>query len=145
MRFVPIKTDEQLDLQALHRVRDRLVSRRTSVINQVRAFLLERGITFQQGRAYLREQIPELLGVAEQKLSPRMRQLVDRLWQEWKALEEQIEALSRSAATHPPRLLRELQLKAARRVFKWGDLLLDRTASSARTPAETAAATRAPG
>ena len=52
MRFVPIKTDDQLDLQALHRVRDRLVSRRTSVINQMRAFLLERGITFRQGRAY---------------------------------------------------------------------------------------------
>ena len=38
MRFVPIKTEDQLDLQALHRVRERLVSRRTSVINQIRAF-----------------------------------------------------------------------------------------------------------
>ena len=94
MRFVPIKTDDQLDLQALHRVRDRLVSRRTSVINQLRAFLLERGITFRQGRAYLWKQIPELLEDAEQRLSPRMRRLVDRLWQEWKALEEQIEDLS---------------------------------------------------
>jgi transposase len=46
MRFVPIKTDDQLDLQAIHRVRDRLVARRTSVINQLRAFLLERGMTF---------------------------------------------------------------------------------------------------
>src|ERR1700761_9278883 len=46
MRFVPIKTDEQLDLQALHRVRDRLVQRRTAVINQIRGFLIERGITF---------------------------------------------------------------------------------------------------
>src|SRR5271165_647689 len=94
MRFVPIKTDDQLDLQALHRVRDRLMSRRTSVINQLRAFLLERGITFRQGRTYLRKQIPVLLEDAEQRLSPRMRRLVDRLWQEWKALEEQIEALS---------------------------------------------------
>ena len=50
MRFVPIKTEDQLDLQALHRVRERLVSRRTSVINQIRAFLLERGITFGKGR-----------------------------------------------------------------------------------------------
>ena len=41
MRFVPIKTDEQLDLQALHRVRDRLVQRRTAVINQIRGFLIE--------------------------------------------------------------------------------------------------------
>ena len=94
MRFVPIKTDDQLDLQAFHRVRDRLVCRRTSVINQLRAFLLERGITFRQGRAYLGKQIPELLEDAEQRLSPRMRRLVDRLWQEWKALEEQIETLS---------------------------------------------------
>ena len=41
MRFVPIKTDDQLDLQAVHRVRDRLISRRTAVINQLRAFLLK--------------------------------------------------------------------------------------------------------
>ena len=44
MRFVPIKTDAQLDLQALHRVRDRWVARRTAVMNQIRGFLLERGI-----------------------------------------------------------------------------------------------------
>jgi transposase len=43
MRFVPTKSVEQLDLQALHRVRERLVSQRTGVINQIRAFLLERG------------------------------------------------------------------------------------------------------
>lgn len=43
MRFVPIKSEEQLDLQAVHRVRDRLIERRTSLINQLRAFLLERG------------------------------------------------------------------------------------------------------
>jgi transposase len=40
MRFVPIKTDDQLDLQAMHRIRDRLVSRCTVVINQIRAFML---------------------------------------------------------------------------------------------------------
>ena len=44
MRFVPIKTDDQLDLQALHRVRDRWVARRTAVMNQLRGFLLERGL-----------------------------------------------------------------------------------------------------
>src|ERR1700744_1795799 len=44
MKFVATKTAEQLDLQALHRVRERLVSQRTGVINQIRAFLLERGI-----------------------------------------------------------------------------------------------------
>jgi Transposase/Lon protease (S16) C-terminal proteolytic domain len=54
MRFVPIKTDDQLDLQALHRVRDRLIARRTSVINQLRAFLLERGMTFAKTPAKLK-------------------------------------------------------------------------------------------
>src|ERR1700734_4516573 len=55
MRFVPIKTDDQLDLQAMHRVRDRLVARRTAVINQIRGFLLERGITFPKRPANLRD------------------------------------------------------------------------------------------
>src|SRR6266571_2190589 len=49
MKFVATKTPEQLDLQALHRVRERLVSHRTGVINQIRAFLLERGIAVRQG------------------------------------------------------------------------------------------------
>src|SRR6202789_2561143 len=61
MRFVPIKTEDQLDLQALHRVRDRLVARRTGLINQLRAFLLERGITFRPGRAWLLSQMPTIL------------------------------------------------------------------------------------
>src|ERR1700751_3536794 len=45
MRFVPIKTDEQLDMQSLHRVRERWIMRRTAVVNQIRGLLLERGIT----------------------------------------------------------------------------------------------------
>jgi transposase len=45
MHFVPLKSEAQLNQQALHRVRDRLVRRRTAVINQIRAFLLERGVT----------------------------------------------------------------------------------------------------
>jgi len=49
MRFVPTKSVEQLDLQAMHRVRSRLVRHRTSVINQIRALLLERGIAVRQG------------------------------------------------------------------------------------------------
>jgi transposase len=54
MRFVPIKTDDQLDLQAIHRVRDRLITRRTAVINQLRAFLLERGMIFAKTPVKLR-------------------------------------------------------------------------------------------
>ena len=94
MRFVPIKTDDQLDLQALHRVRDRLVHRRTAVINQIRGFLLERGITFAKGPANLRRQMPLILEDAEQNLTARMRNLLDRLWQEWKLLNSEIEGIS---------------------------------------------------
>ena len=94
MRFVPIKSTEQLDLQALHRVRDRLISRRTGVINQLRALLLERGIIFRKGRRYLRRQMPLILEDAEQNLSCRMRRLLEQLWHEWKSLEEQIQLLS---------------------------------------------------
>ncbi len=54
MKFVATKTAEQLDLQALHRVRERLVSQRTGIINQIRAFLLERGIAVRQGQRFLR-------------------------------------------------------------------------------------------
>lgn len=51
--FVSIKTDDQLDLQAIHSVRDRLISRRTAVINRLRAFPLERGLTFAKTPAKL--------------------------------------------------------------------------------------------
>ena len=90
MRFVPIKTDEQLDLQALHRVRDRLMARRTSLINQIRAFLLERGIVFAKSPIRLREALPEVLENVNENLTPRMRNLVAMLWSEWKDLELQI-------------------------------------------------------
>src|SRR5713226_4494107 len=91
MRFVPIKTDDQLDLQAIHRVRDRLISRRTAVINQVRAFLLERGLVFAKTPAKLRAAMPDILENAEADLTPQMRNLIDLLWGEWKTVEQQIE------------------------------------------------------
>ena len=94
MRFVPIKTDDQLDLQALHRVRDRLVARRTSVINQLRAFLLERGMVFAKTPFKLKQAMSEILENAEANLTPRMRNLVSLLWSEWKDLEQQIVAMN---------------------------------------------------
>jgi transposase len=94
MRFVPIKTDDQLDLQAMHRVRDRLVARRTSVINQLRAFLLERGMVFAKTPFKLKQAMPEILENADANLTPRMRNLVSLLWSEWKDLEEQIVAMN---------------------------------------------------
>ena len=60
MRFVPTKSVEQLDLQALHRVRARLVRHRTSVINQIRALLLEHGIAIRLGARFLRAASPDL-------------------------------------------------------------------------------------
>ena len=90
MRFVPIKTDDQLDLQSLHRVRERLMTRRTALINQIRGFLLERGIVFAKSPLRLREALPEVLENANEDLSPRMRSLISILWSEWKDLELQI-------------------------------------------------------
>jgi transposase len=61
MKFVATKTAEQLDLQALHRVRERLVSQRTGIINQIRAFLLERGVAVRQGLRFLRAELAGIL------------------------------------------------------------------------------------
>ena len=65
MRFVELKSEEQLDMQSLHRARDRLVSERTALINQMRAILLERGVIVPQGRRKLEVAVEVLLG-AEQ-------------------------------------------------------------------------------
>jgi len=94
MRFVPIKTEDQLDLQALHRVRERLVHNRTEVINQIRGFLLERGVTFNRGPISLRKEMPSLLEDAEQNLTPSLRRLLDHLWHEWQYLDSQVDQMS---------------------------------------------------
>jgi transposase len=67
-----LKTDDQLDLQALHRVRSRLVGQRTAVINQIRSLVLERCIAVRQGLRFLRQQLPEILAKRIDILSPRM-------------------------------------------------------------------------
>jgi transposase len=98
MRFVPVKSEAQLDLQALHRVRDRWMGRKTAVINQLRGFLLEHGITVAAGPAHLKRQIPSILEDAENLLSPRMRMLLLELREEWNRLEEQIDASNQELA-----------------------------------------------
>jgi transposase len=95
MRFVPLKTVDQLDLQALHRVRDRLVARRTGVINQLRAFLLERGLTSRTGRQHFARVLPELLADAGDALSPAMQRIIEHLRNEWRTLEDAIRDLTR--------------------------------------------------
>jgi len=79
MRFVPIKSDDQLDLQSLHRVRERWVMRRTAVINQIRGLLLERGITLRKGRCYVGAALPGILEDADAKLSGALRMLLAQL------------------------------------------------------------------
>jgi transposase len=98
MRFVPIKSEAQLDLQALHRVRDRWTGRRTAVINQIRGFLLEHGITIAVGPAHLKRQIPFILEDTDNLLSPRMRELLIEFRDEWEKLETQIEKIDREFA-----------------------------------------------
>lgn len=61
MRFVSLKSEPQLDLQILHRVRERLVNARTALINQLRAVLLERGIILPKGRINLMRRVEDLL------------------------------------------------------------------------------------
>src|SRR5215469_11263183 len=91
MRFVPIKTDDQLDLQSLHRVRERWVVRRTAVINQMRGLLLERGITIRKGRQHLEASLPGILEDADNKLSGALRVLLTQLQSEMQYLHRQIE------------------------------------------------------
>lgn len=90
MRFVPLKSTDQLDLQTLHRVRQRLVGRRTALINQLRAILLERGIVVAQTRQALVRRLPDILADEDHALSPRMRRLIEDLRAEWRALDAQI-------------------------------------------------------
>ncbi len=94
MNFVATKTPEQLDLQALHRVRERLVSQRTGVINQIRAFLLERGVAVRQRQRFLRAELPGILAAPPDVLSPRMVHIIEDLASDWRRLDERIEGLS---------------------------------------------------
>jgi len=94
MRFVAIKTPEQMDLLALHRVRSRLVGQRTGLVNQIRGFLIERGITVRQGVLPLRKALPDILSSHAEVLSPRMVSLIADLMQDWRRLDERIETVS---------------------------------------------------
>ena len=92
MRFVPIKTLAQSDLQSLHRARERLVAERTALINHLRALLLERGVIIAQGRRKLEKEVRELLAGDTTGLSTRIRALVGDLVDEWTRLDERIAA-----------------------------------------------------
>ena len=70
LKTVREKTQDQLDLQALHRVRSRLVSRRTAAINQIRAFLIEQGIAVRTGANALRNSLFAILKNRADEISP---------------------------------------------------------------------------
>jgi transposase len=91
MRFVPIKTDEQLDMQSLHRVREGWVGRRTAVINQLRGLLMERGITVRKGRSHVEAALPSLLEDPDARLSGALRVLLSQVFSELRQLQSQID------------------------------------------------------
>jgi transposase len=93
MRFVELKSQDQLDMQTLHRSRDRLVGERTALINQLRAILLERGLVAPQGKRKLEQFLSVLMD--EQGgagLSPRMVLLVEDARAQWVELNRRIAA-----------------------------------------------------
>lgn len=91
MRFVSLKSEAQLDLQVLHRARERLVLARTALTNQLRAVLLERGIILPKGRIVLMKRLAEI-GTAGLPVSERTRRLIEELRAEWSALDQRIRA-----------------------------------------------------
>jgi transposase len=98
MRFVELKSEAQLDMQSLHRARDRLVGERTALTNQLRAFLLERGITVPQGRRKLELFLETRLSADQVSLSPRTRLLVEDMRAEWRELDRRIRAFDEEFA-----------------------------------------------
>jgi len=94
LRVVREKTQDQLDLQALHRVRARLVSRRTATINQIRAFLIEHGIAVRTGANALRSSLFAILEKRADELSPRMIDVIVGLHEDWQRLDERIDTLT---------------------------------------------------
>src|ERR1700686_4317811 len=87
LRFVQEKSQDQLDLQACHRVRARLVSRRTATINQIRAFLIEQGIAVRSGTRALRNSLFAILENRKDEISPRMTKLILGLYEDWGRLD----------------------------------------------------------
>ena len=105
LKFVPIKSIEQQDLQSLHRIRDRLVARRTGLVNQTRGLLSEYGIIFPKGVAGFRSQLRAILDPESSVLSPILVDEFERILCEYIHLNEHIDSieckLSSMAHHHP--------------------------------------------
>jgi transposase len=98
LNSVSEKSQDQLDLQALHRVRSRLVSRRTATINQIRAFLIEQGITIRKGLRAVRNSLLTLLDERRDEISLRMRHVILDLHDDWMRLDARIDSVSSEIA-----------------------------------------------
>ncbi len=130
MRFVAVKSVEQQDIQAVHRVRFSLIGQRTAKGNQIRGLVAEYGLVAPKDLAPLRRAIPEWLEDAENGLTARFRVLLHGLWEELRTLDERIEGLNQEieviAETHPDaKRLRQLRgvgpLVATALVARFGD------------------------
>ena len=93
--IVPEKSQDQLDLQALYRVRSRLVSRRTATSNQIRAFPIEQGITVRKGLRALNNSFETILEERSDEISPRMRRILIGLHGDWLWMDDRIDAVSK--------------------------------------------------
>jgi transposase len=102
---VPVKSIEQQDIQALHRVRERLVKNRTALVNQSRGLLLEYGVVIPQGIARLRKRLPGILEDADNGLSLAFRDLLQSLLRELSALDVSIAEMTQRLT----RLSRDLE------------------------------------
>src|SRR5919106_2138900 len=105
MRFVPIKDIDQQDIQALHRVRERLIGARTALINEVHGLMQEYGIVIPTGVSKFRQAVVEKLETEKDKLTPLSQEMFWKLIKEFAALEERIaayqEQLETLAKLHP--------------------------------------------
>jgi transposase len=105
MRFVPIKQVEQQDLQALHRVRARLIKARTALVNEIRGLLHEYGIVLPQGITKFRALIVDKLQQEQAKLNTLSAELFWQLYDEFRALETRLvyydEKLAAIGQAHP--------------------------------------------
>jgi transposase len=95
MRFVPPKSAEQLAVQAVHRIRRRLVTGRTRLVNQIRGLLAEHGIVIARDIAKLRRRLADIVAGGEDGLNDLVRALVGELWIELDELDRRITTYDR--------------------------------------------------
>jgi transposase len=105
LRPVPVKSVEQQDIQCLHRLRERYLSQRTGLINQTRGLLSEFGIVAPQGLKAFRELMHAATQASEQRLSPRLKQQLHAIAEDYELLLRRIkdldQALAAIAAANP--------------------------------------------